>query len=564
MALDLGQPKAKPTDLEQPKAKSTVAYPRPRGRRLGAAHVVILLLALVASAAAGYLGYQRFSPQKAVAAATATTPVSRGSITATVSTVGSTVATFQAKLAFESAGRLLALPVKVGDSVKAGDALARLDSADLTLQVAQAEVALEQAKVQLAQLKEGPKAVEVAAARASYESALTKYNDVKASPKSEDVAEAAATVRDAEVALANARDSLILTQKGATVSKNVRDREFEHNYYEANVGETVAKMKRGEASQADVDRDYANLLTAKEKLDSARAEAELALRKAENDVVKAETTLRNAQDSLAKLKAGPTPEELKSAEAAMLTAQSQFETKTAGTAASDISAQEVAVRLAEATLKQKQLLLEKATLRAPFDGVVDTISLNVGEQAGAATEVMSLVNMRQFRINARVDESDVARLAVGQSASVTLDALPQERLSARVASIGANATIQSGVATYLVVLDIDPTEAPVRPGMTTNVVLEVARRDNVLLVPNRAIRSQGRSRVVEVIVDGKRETRTVSVGMSNDQSTEVTDGLREGDLVVIPATTTAAPRVPQTGAIGGMPGMGVPPGGFGR
>jgi len=92
----------------------------------------------------------------------------------------------------------------------------------------------------------------------------------------------------------------------------------------------------------------------------------------------------------------------------------------------------------------------------------------------------------------------------------------------------------------------------------------MARRDNVLLVPSRAIRSQGRSRVVEVMVDGKRETRTVSAGMSNDQSTEVTDGLREGDLVVIPATTTAAPRVPQTGAIGGMPGMGVPPGGFGR
>ena len=544
-------------DVEQPRVTAAVARPRFRTRGLGASHVIILLVALFSSTVAGYLGYLRFSPAKA-AAPTATTAARRGTITATVNTVGSTVAAFQAKLAFESTGRLVELPAKVGASVKSGDALARLDSADLALQVAQAEVTVEQAKVKLAQLKEGPKAVEVAAARANYESVVTKYNDLQAGAKPEDVAAAGAAVRDAEVALANARDNQILVQKGDTVSKNVRDRDNEHNWYEARFGETLARLKRGESSQADVDRDYANLLTAKERLDSARAEAELTLRKAANDLVKAEEGLRNAKASLQTLQAGPTAEELKAAEAAMLTAQSQLEAKTTGTAATDIIAQEVAVRLAEATLKQKQLLLEKTTLRAPFDGVVDTISLNVGEQVSTPAEVMSIVNMKQFRINARVDESDVARLAVGQTASVTLDALQQERMGARVASIAANTVIQQGVATYLVVLDLEPTQAPVRPGMTTNVLVEVARRENALLVPNRAIRSQGRTRTVEVMVNGKRETRTVSIGMGDDQFTEIMDGLQEGDFVVIPATTTAPPRVPQGGAAGGVLG------GFGR
>ncbi len=544
--------------VERPQSKlatARVGFP-PRGRTVTLPRVLLLLLAFLSSAAAGYQGYQRFWPTTSPSALATTVPVRRGTIAATITVAGSTTAISQAKLAFEGAGRLAELKVKLGDSVKEGDVLARLDSADLEIQVAQAEVALEQAKMKLDQLKEGPKEVEVAAARASYESAANKYNELKAGAKPEDVAAAEAAVRDAQVALANAQNNLVLVQKSATVSRNVRDRENEHSYYEAKYGDALQAQKEGRASQTDVDNAWSNLLTAKENLDSARAEAEMALRKAENDVAKAQDGLRQAQDTLDKLRTGPTAEELKAAEAAMLNAQAQLEAKTAGTPAADISAQEVAVRLAEATLKQRQILLEKATLRAPFDGVIDAISVNAGEQVSAAEEVMAIVNMKQFRIDARVDEIDVARLAPGQTAVVTLDSLPDERLTARVAFVGASAVVQQGVVSYPVILDLETSQAPVRPGMTASAAVEVARRENVLLVPNRAIRTQGRSRTVEVMVDGKPETRTVSVGMSNDQLTEVLDGLREADSVVIPSTTTAAPRVPQAGGFGPIPAAG--------
>ena len=526
-------------------------------RRMTMSHAAILLLALLISMTIGYVGYQRLAPSSTPVAAATPIPVRRGTITATVSSSGSMAAVSQAKLAFQSAGRLTELLVKAGDRVKKGDVLAKLDSSDLELQVAQAEVALEQARLKLAQLKEGPKEVEIAAARASYESAVTKYNDLKASPKPEDISAAEAAVRDAEVALANAQDTLVLTQKSATVSKNVRDRENEHNWYEARYGETLAKFNRGEASQADLDKDYSNLLTAKERLDSARAEAQMALRKAENDVEKAKETLSKAQENLREIKAGPTADQLKAAEAAMLTAQSQLETKTQGASATDIATQEVAVRLAEATLNQRKLLLEKAPLIAPFDGVIDSVGVSVGEQVAESKEVMTIVNLNQFRVDARVDETDVSRLAVGQSATVTVDALPDQRMTAHVAFIGAIPTTSQGVVTYPITLELDPTEVPIRPGMTANVAVEVTRRENVLLVPNRAIRTQGRNRTVEVMVNGKTEQRVVTIGLSNDQYTEVLNGLQEGDVVLIPATTTAAPRVGGPGGLGGM-GIGGP------
>jgi len=309
------------TNAEEWRAKAAVGRPRSSRRGFTASRAAILLLALLVSVVVGYTGYQRFAPSTAATTASVTAPVRRGTITATVNSAGSMAATSQANLAFQSAGLLTELPVKVGDSVKKGDVLAKLDTSDLELQVTQAEVALEQAKLKLDQLKEGPKDVDVAAAQASYDSALTKYNDLKASPKPEDIVAAQAAVRNAEVALANAQNNLVVVQKSDTVSKTVRDRENEESYYERTYGDTLSRFNKGDASQADVDRDYNNLLTAKERLDSARANAEMTLRKAENDVTKAQEDLATAKDNLQKVQAGPTQDQLKSAEAAMLSAE---------------------------------------------------------------------------------------------------------------------------------------------------------------------------------------------------------------------------------------------------
>ncbi|HLB29363.1 MAG TPA: hypothetical protein VJM69_04455, partial [Dehalococcoidia bacterium] len=105
------------------------------------------------------------------------------------------------------------------------------------------------------------------------------------------------------------------------------------------------------------------------------------------------------------------------------------------------------------------------------------------------------------------------------------------------------------------------------PGMTASVALVTAQRENVLVVPSRALRREGGQQMVEVVTDGKRQAKPVSTGLSGDQSVEVREGLAEGDLVVLPAaTTTTSTRTTTTGPGGGfgfIPGVGPVPGGGG-
>ena len=122
----------------------------------------------------------------------------------------------------------------------------------------------------------------------------------------------------------------------------------------------------------------------------------------------------------------------------------------------------------------------------------------------------------------------------------------------RVTAVAPQSTTQSGVTSFLVSMSIEGGQG-VRPGMTDTSNIIYDRKSDVLTVPNRAIRRQGRDQVVDVLTDeGKVETRVIQRGLSNDQSSEITDGLSEGDQVVLPTTQTRSPNV--AGGFGG-PGI---------
>ncbi len=98
------------------------------------------------------------------------------------------------------------------------------------------------------------------------------------------------------------------------------------------------------------------------------------------------------------------------------------------------------------------------------------------------------------------------------------------------------------------ILNIDAEDVFLPAGLTAAINIIIEQKDNVLVVPSRAIRRQGREQVAEVVKDGKTERRQVRTGLSNDQMVEVVEGLQEGEQVLIPGTTTAPPRV---GGFGG-------------
>ncbi|HET6319122.1 MAG TPA: efflux RND transporter periplasmic adaptor subunit, partial [Chloroflexota bacterium] len=230
----------------------------------------------------------------------------------------------------------------------------------------------------------------------------------------------------------------------------------------------------------------------------------------------------------------------------------------------DILAAQASVEQADASVKKAQTDLDGAILKAPFTGSVSAIAFNVGEQAGAGAAAVTLVDTRQTRVDVVVDETDVAKIQVGQTVNITFEALPNQRLTGKVAMVAPVATVQQGVVNYPVQISIEPAQAVaagVRPGMTATAAVVTQAREDTVVVPNRAIKTQGRNRTVEVMLaDGKTEQRTVQVGLANDQQTEILSGLQPGDRVVLPTTTTAAPRVGGPGGLGGG-GFGGPAGG---
>jgi len=282
------------------------------------------------------------------------------------------------------------------------------------------------------------------------------------------------------------------------------------------------------------------------------------------------------------------------AQAAVNQAESLVALKRSPYTDSDLRAAQAAVDQAQVAVKAAQYNLDNATLVAPFDGVVSMVTGAAGENVSGP--VLSLVDPKALRVDVSLAEGDVARVEVGQPAILTFEALGGQRLQGKVTAVTPSATVQAGVVTYLVSLSLEGQPQPgqalpggttgprpgmgpgvgpgaiagagtvaqspadpskVKPGMTVNASTVYSRKDNVLVVPNRAIRMQGQDRVVDVLADGKVGMRVVTIGTSNDQLTEILGGLKEGEQVLIPTTSTAPAYVPGlTGTSGRQPGVG--------
>jgi HlyD family secretion protein len=226
----------------------------------------------------------------------------------------------------------------------------------------------------------------------------------------------------------------------------------------------------------------------------------------------------------------------------------------------DIQSAQNSVASAQLSVQTAQTNLDYATLRAPSAGVIQAINGTVGEPASSSTTtpVVLLANTGTVQLHGTVGESDVSKLKLGLVANVTVDALgATTRMTGKVTGLDPVATIQQGVPVYGVDVTIDVPDASIKPGMsgTANVIL-VSRQD-VLTVPNLAIKTQGTRRYVQVLRDGQPVDLDATFGISNDTLTEVTGGgLKEGDLVILPQARAGATVAPNRGGQQGPGGPG--------
>jgi HlyD family secretion protein len=371
------------------------------------------------------------------------------------------------EVGFTQEGMLAEVLVTPNQTVQASDTLARLDTEPLIRKVASAQRDLAVAQAQLEKLKAGPSDAELMIAQLELTQAEADLNRLTAEPLVSELAAAQAAVQAAEKELENAKQDLVVVQKSDVVSKNVRDREYEHNWFEANYSEYQRKFERGEIDQTRLDLEWNALLTAKERLDSARAEAALALGEADARVARSEESLRQAKAHLADLQREPDAEELAIAELALEKAQAQWKQLTAGPNPADLIQGDAAVEAAEMALELAQADLAAAALTAPFDGAVIAINADPGEVVGTRPFI-TLADLSTWQVETvDVDEWLVARIEVGQAVVLTFPAFDHKALTGVVTSVAARPVQDSGSEpSYPVIVVVNELDEELRWGMT--------------------------------------------------------------------------------------------------
>jgi RND family efflux transporter MFP subunit len=192
---------------------------------------------------------------------------------------------------------------------------------------------------------------------------------------------------------------------------------------------------------------------------------------------------------------------------------------------------------AQTALAEAKERLRDATLVAPFAGIVDEVKedIHVGSVISGQDKVITLVDPTQVEVEAIIDEIDVLQVKPGQKARIFLDALPEVEIEGKVRALATLATEEKGVVNYRTWIDIAvPPGIELKHGLTAFVEILVEGKENVLMVPSRAIKMTQRGPVVEVVVDEKTQEQKVVPGISDGVWTEIVEGLVEGETILLP------------------------------
>lgn len=224
---------------------------------------------------------------------------------------------------------------------------------------------------------------------------------------------------------------------------------------------------------------------------------------------------------------------LAGAEAASNSAEGELALAKAGATPQDIEAQKAVVLQAQAAVSSAQVAVDQSVLRAPFWGTVENLTAKIGQVVSPAAPVLSLVNDSGLKIETYVSETDVAKVAAGDNASVTVDAYgPDVVFPATVTTISATQTNVNGSGAYEVVLHFKNPDNRLKDGMSASVHIIVAEHDNVVEVPSRLVVGTDGSYFVIVKKGHVSQKQPVAIGIvGDDGNTEITSGLSAGDTL---------------------------------
>jgi len=201
-----------------------------------------------------------------------------------------------------------------------------------------------------------------------------------------------------------------------------------------------------------------------------------------------------------------------------------------------------------ARLENNRRNMENTRITSPTDGVVTALNFQAGEYVTPGKPVAVIGSLTNLEAEVNLDETDIPHIQTGMAVIVSVDAFPGQQFTGQITEIALSANTQSGVVLYPVTVRLDPTDLPLRSGMTVNVTVPLEKRTDTLLVPYRAVETEGGQAYV---TRSGSERVAVTLGLVTDTQVEILSGLEEGDVVTIHANPIQDTTVMHSPIFGG-------------
>jgi len=471
-------------------------------RRLMRIGVTVLILSGIVIGGIQFIQFQQTAAQDRNAEnqiVQEETTVELTDLRVTVSATGSISPARQAPLAFELVAPVREVLVREGQAVKAGDILARLDTADLVTALVDAQLTLQSQQVAYDALIAPPRDVDIEAARAAVNVALAQ-------------AGAASLGADA--------NQLEIARLQAEIARN----QLWQAQLQRDAGPAQIQQIRDQI--ADLGGDPSSLPEPRNPGDNVTSQ----ITQAEYGVQLADVSAQGVANQPADVAS------LSAANAQLVAAQAQLDRLINGPTELELQMAETQLQMAQLGLAAAQMAANRGVLTAPFDGVIAQENLVVGEAPPTNEPAMQLIDPTNFYVDVAVDETDIVKLQVGQVVNLKLDALPDAQITGKVTRVAVTPVRVGQLVTYTVQVTLDPTTKPIRVGMTSTATIVVSELQDVPTLPNRFIRIDRATQQAYVTVrrdDGAFEEVRVELGVRNETDSQIVNGLAPGQKVVL-------------------------------
>ena len=473
--------------------------------------------------------------------------VKKANLVQEVSVTGNVKPAQKVKLAFEKGGKITAIYAKIGEAIRVGDALVILDSSELSAKLAQAKANLKTEEATLNNYIQGTRQEEIDVKEAELEKAqqdLQNYYDsvlnilYDSYNKSDD----AARTKSDELFASDELSPVLnfSTMAFAKVSSESQRRALTDilNLWLVSLNGINSNSLWDELDEA-INKAQLNLASVRNFLDTIMDAINNSTSLSQTNINAYKSNINTARTNIstAITNVNTQEQDIASQKLTVDKIRNELNLALAGKTPQEIEAQRAKVEQARANVLDYESQLAKGVLRSPINGAVTKQNAEIGEIAAANASIISIISRGQFQVETNVPEADIAKIKVGDSANVTLDAYGSDVVfKTRVIKIEPAETVIEGVSTYKTTLEFEGEDERILSGMTANIDIISAKKDDVLVLPYRAISAKDSVKFVSVLSsDGKtlieKEVKTGIRG--SDGNIEIISGLNEGEKVVI-------------------------------